>query len=50
LISKYKGPYEIKKVLDLDRYVVGDIDDYPLTQKPFTTVVSPDQIKYWTQN
>lgn len=47
LLPKFKGPYEIKNVLDHDRYVVSDTDGFQLTQKPFTTIIGPDQMKLW---
>lgn len=47
LLPKYKGPYEIKKVLDSDRYIISDVDGFQVIQKPFTTTVCPDQMKLW---
>nr|CAI5841098.1 unnamed protein product [Callosobruchus analis] len=47
LIPKYKGPYEIKKVLDNDRYVVTDVENFQITQKPFEGICSPDNMKLW---
>lgn len=49
LVPKFKGPYEVKKVLTQDRYVIGDVDGFQLTQMPFTSVVGPDQMKFWIQ-
>ncbi|XP_011883963.1 PREDICTED: uncharacterized protein LOC105571101 [Vollenhovia emeryi] len=45
LIPKYKGPYMIKKVLDHDRYVVVDVEGFQLTQRPYTGVLAPDQMR-----
>nr|CAI5854752.1 unnamed protein product [Callosobruchus analis] len=47
LIPKYKGPYEITKVLDNDRYVVTDVENFQITQKPFEGICSPDNMKLW---
>lgn len=47
LIPKLKGPHTVRKVLENDRYVVGDIERHQLTQRPFEGVIGPDQIKMW---
>lgn len=41
LLSKLKGP------LDRDQYVVTDIEGFQLSQRPFETIVGPDQVKLW---
>lgn len=50
LLPKFKGPYEITKALDYDRYVINDIEGFQITRTPFTTVVSPDQMKPWIRS
>ena len=45
---KYVGPYEIKKVLDKDRYVVVDIPGAPHSQKPYEGVHQSEKLKLWT--
>jgi len=47
LITKYKGPYEIAKVLDNDRYCIKDVDGFQLTQKPFDVIWAAHNIKPW---
>lgn len=47
LEPKYRGPYIIKKVLDMDRFLVGDIENAPRTQKPFLSVFTSDKLKRW---
>ncbi|KAE9544875.1 hypothetical protein AGLY_000418 [Aphis glycines] len=47
LIPKFRGPYVIRKVLDHDRYVIGDIDGFQVTQRPFETIVGSDRMKMW---
>lgn len=41
LFAKYRGPYEVKKVLPNDRYVITDIDGLQLTRLPYKGVSSP---------
>jgi len=45
LLPKFKGPYIVKAVLDHDRYVISDIDGFQLTQRPYTGVIAPDQMR-----
>jgi len=46
LLPKFKGPYIVKvHVLDHDPYVVSDIDGFQLTQRPYTGVIAPDQMR-----
>jgi len=49
LIPKFRGPYVVRKVLNHDRYVVGDIDGFQVTQRPFETIVGPDRMKMWVK-
>ena len=35
IIPEFKGPYKISKVLRNDRYVVKDIENYQVTNKPY---------------
>jgi len=45
LLPKFKGPYIVKKVLDHDRYVITDVEGFQLTQRPYTGIVAPDQMR-----
>lgn len=47
LEPRYRGPYVVQKVLDKDRYLVGDIDGAQRTQKPFLSVFTTDKLKSW---
>jgi len=47
LSPKYKGPYQIKTILKKNRFVVVDVPGYPLTSKPYNTILSPDKLKPW---
>lgn len=49
LRPNYKGPHEIAKVLNKNRYVVKDIPGFNITQKPYNTILSSDKLKYWTK-
>ena len=49
LIPGFKGPYVVKKVLEHDRYIVGDIEGFQLTQMPYNGTVGPDQMKHWVR-
>lgn len=50
LLAKYRGPYEVKHVLEHDRYVIGDIEGYQLTQKKFNGIVGPERMKLWIKD
>ena len=45
LLGNYGGPYEIKKVLGNDRYLVGDIKGIRLSQKPYIGVFPSGSLK-----
>jgi len=39
----------VRKVLDNDRYVVGDIEGNQVTQRPYEGIIGPDQMKSWVK-
>lgn len=45
LYPRYRGPYQIKKVLENDRYVVTDTDELQLKQKRYESVHAADRLK-----
>jgi hypothetical protein len=45
LLQKYSGPYEIKKVLDYDSFIVSDISGSTRSRRPYEGVVSGDKMK-----
>ncbi|KMQ84543.1 hypothetical protein RF55_17572 [Lasius niger] len=47
LAPKFKGPYQIRKVLKKNRFVITDVPGYNLTQKPLNTILSSDKLKPW---
>lgn len=47
LLPRFKGPYEVKKVLRNDRYVLGDIENFQLTQKPYVGTWEANNMKPW---
>lgn len=49
LILKFKKPYQVKKILGNDHYVVGDIENFRVTQCPYSLIVAPDDIKLYMQ-
>lgn len=49
LLPKYKGPYSITKVLPHDRYIVEDIENWQITQRPYKGTHAPAQMRPWIQ-
>jgi len=49
LVPKFRSPNVVRKVLKHDRYVIGDIDGFQVTQRPFETIVGPDRMKMWVK-
>ncbi|KYN30175.1 PREDICTED: uncharacterized protein LOC108758555 [Trachymyrmex cornetzi] len=43
----YKGPYQVAKILDFDRYLIQDVPGFNLSAKPYTAVLSTDKLKPW---
>jgi hypothetical protein len=50
LLMKFRGPYQVKKILGNDRYLITDIDDFQVTQIPFESVCGPETMKLWLHN
>lgn len=47
LTPRFKGPYEIKRVLRNNRYIVADIDGFQRTQKKYQGVWEPANMRHW---
>ena len=45
--NRYRGPYQVKAVLDNDRYVVADTLNTQISQKPYEAVHAADRMKPW---
>lgn len=50
LDMKWKGPYTVRKCLDKDRHVIGDIEGAPVTGRKFDSVYTAAKIKPWCQS
>ena len=40
-----KGPYEVRKALGNDRYLIEDIEGEQQSQKPFKGIIAIDRLK-----
>lgn len=47
LIPTHRGPYAIHKVLPHDRYVIRDIENCQLTQRPYDNVIEAARLRKW---
>lgn len=47
LLPKYRGPYRVAQVLPNDRYIVTDVDNWQITQKPYKGTHAPAQMRPW---
>jgi hypothetical protein len=47
LLPKFRGPYQVKRALNKNRYVITDVPGYQLTNKPYNSILSTDKIKPW---
>lgn len=50
LLPKFRGPYEVKKVLDNDRYLVIDVENFQVTQRPFEGICCPENMRMWLKS
>lgn len=47
LIPKFRGPYIVHKTLVNDRYVIRDIENCPITQLPYDSIVEARHLRLW---
>lgn len=47
LIPQYKGPYRVIKKLRNDRYVLSDLENFQVTQKPYVGTWEVSNMKPW---
>jgi hypothetical protein len=45
----YKGPYQITKELNYNRYVVQDIPGFNISSRAYNAILSPDRLKAWVK-
>lgn len=43
----YKGPYQVAKVLNKNRYVITDIPGFNVVARPYNSILLPDRMKPW---
>lgn len=44
-LAKFKGPYEVIKIYDNDRYLIKDIENMQVSRIPYTGICSPANMK-----
>lgn len=49
LIPTYRGPYTVHKILPNDRYVIRDVENCQLTQRPYDNIVEAARLKLWVE-
>lgn len=47
LIPKFRGPFQVSKVLDNDRYFVKDVEGFQRTQRPYEGIWAVQNMKPW---
>lgn len=50
MIPKFKGPYQVDRVLRNDRYVIKDIEGFQLSQTPYHGTWEASNMRPWTPN
>lgn len=48
LLPKFKGPYEVEKILPHDRYILKDVDGHQITQMPYHGTLDASHMKLWS--
>lgn len=49
LLPKYRGPYRVSVVLPNDRYILTDVENWQVTQRPYKGTHAPAQMRPWVQ-
>lgn len=47
LRAKFRGPYQVKKVLDNNRYIISDLDGYQVTSTHFDGTFDPFNLRLY---
>lgn len=49
LSYQYRGPYEVRKLLGNDRYLIGDVQGYQVSNIPFEGVFDPRNMRLYSE-
>lgn len=47
LLAKFRGPYVVNKILGNDRYLISDVENFQVSQRPYEGVCGAENMKLW---